>query len=103
MARRGRSRSTASRPAIQQLPWREVVNSHGTLPVLDPEGVEQIHNASLRVLEELGIQLWSAEARARFAEAGAIVEGETVRVGRDIIEATLASAPAEFTLSPRNE
>ncbi len=70
--------------------------------MLDPEGVDTIHEASLRVLEELGIELWSAEARRLFADAGAIVEGETVRVGRDIVDAALASAPAEFTLTSRN-
>lgn len=102
MARRGRARSTATEPRIRQLPWRQVENPHGTLPILDPDGVETIHNASLRVLEELGIELWSAEARQRFAQAGAIVDGETVRVGRDIIEAAIASAPREFTLTSRN-
>jgi len=102
MARRGRARSTATEPRIRQLPWRQVENSHGTLPVLDQEGVETIHEASLRVLEELGIELWSAEARQLFADAGATIEGETVRVGRDIIEAALASAPSEFTITSRN-
>lgn len=70
--------------------------------MLSPEGVETIHDASLRVLEELGIELWSAKARQLFADAGAIVDGEIVRVGRDVIEAALATAPAQFTLTPRN-
>ena len=102
MARRGRARSTATEPRIRQLPWRQVQNPHGTLPVLAPEGVDRIHEASIRVLEELGIELWSAEARKLFEDAGAIVEGEVVRVGREIIEAALATAPSEFTLSSRN-
>ncbi len=71
--------------------------------MLDPEGVERIHDASIRVLEELGVELWCPEARQRFANAGAIVEGETVRVGRDIIEHALTTTPASFTLTSRNE
>jgi len=102
MARRGRARSTATEPRIRQLPWRQVKNPHGTLPILDPEGVERIHEASLRVLEELGIELWSEDARKLFADAGATVNGEVVRVGREVIEAALRTAPSEFTLSARN-
>jgi len=102
MVRRGRARSTATEPKIRQLPWRQVENPHGPLPILDEEGVETIHNASIRVLEELGIELWSEAARELFRDAGAIVEGEVVRVGRDVIEAALATAPSEFHLTSRN-
>ena len=102
MARRGRARSTATEPRIRQLPWRQVKNPHGTLPILDPEGVDRIHEASLRVLEELGIELWSEDARKLFADAGATVDGEVVRVGREVIEEALHTAPNEFTLSARN-
>ncbi len=75
------------------------------MEALDAEGVATVHEASLRVLEELGIELWSPAARRLFADAGAIIGGPddtVVRVGRDIIEAALASAPAEFTLTARN-
>jgi trimethylamine--corrinoid protein Co-methyltransferase len=102
MARRGRARSTAVQPRIRQLPWRQVENPHGPLPILDEEGVERIHQASLRVLEELGIELWSEEARDLFADAGATVDGEVVRVGRDVIEEALSTAPSSFTLTSRN-
>jgi len=54
------------------------------------------------VLEDLGIELWSAEARTKFEAAGAIVDGEVVRIGRDIIEHALASTVSEFTLTSRN-
>ena len=87
---------------MRQLPWRQVENPHGTLPVLDTEGVETIHEASLRVLEELGIEVWSEAARSLFADAGAIVDGEVVRVGREVIEAAISTAPATFTMTSRN-
>ncbi len=103
MARRGRARSTATEPRIRQLPWRQVELSHGNFPILDEEGVERIHEGSLRVLEDLGIELWSEEARTLFAEAGATIDGEVVRIGRELIEAALATAPRSFTLTSRNE
>ncbi len=102
MTRRGRRRSSKPDGRIPQLPWRQVVNPHGTLSLLGPEGVQTIHDASIRVLEELGIELWSASARKLFADAGAIVDGETVRVGRDIIDAALTTAPSSVSLTPRN-
>jgi len=102
MARRGRKRSTAAEPVIRQLPWRQVENHHGAFPILEAEGVVAIHDASLRVLEELGIEVWCEEARQLFADAGAIVDGEMVRVGRDIIEEMVGLAPSTFTLTSRN-
>jgi len=102
VARRGRKRNQASEPAIRQLPWRAVKNVHGPMPLLDEEGVDTIHQASLRVLEELGIELWSESARDLFAQAGATIDGEIVRVGRDIIDAALATTPSSFTMTSRN-
>lgn len=103
MTRRGRRRALAT-SAIPQLPWRQVKNAHGTLDVLRPEQVDQIHNASIQVLETAGIELWSADARRLFEEAGAIVDHDTmvVRVGADVIEHALSAAPSSFTLTPRN-
>ena len=100
--RRGRRRAAAGSSAIGQLPWRTVENPYATLQVLDEAGLDAVHAASMRILEELGIELWSAQARRLFADAGAVVEGEIVRVGRDIIDEALSRAPAAFTLTPRN-
>ncbi len=104
MTRRGRRPRATLPTGVPQLPWRQVTNSHGTLDVLRPEQVDQIHEGSLRVLEEYGIRLLSAPARKLFEQAGAIVDHDTglVRVGRDVIEATLATTIPEFTLTPRN-
>lgn len=55
MVRRGRPRVAARSSAIAQLPWRSVENPYGTLQVLDDDGLEAVHNASLRVLAELGV------------------------------------------------
>ena len=103
MTRRGRRRSLPT-SAIPQLPWRQVTNAHGTLDVLRPEQVDQIHDASIQILETSGIELWSADARRLFEEAGAIVDHDTtvVRVGADVIEHALSAAPSSFTLTPRN-
>ena len=100
--RSGGRRRTAG--ALQQLPWRRVENTFRPTELLRAEQVEAIHEASLRILEELGVEMMNAEARSILEQAGALVDHDTgvVRVGRDIVEDRIARAPARFTLTPRN-
>ena len=70
------------------------------MPVFTEDRVVAIHETSLRVLSELGIKVLLPEARRLFAQAGAIVDDaeQMVRIGREIVEAAIASAPKSFTL-----
>ncbi len=104
MVRRGRRERSKSTRGVKQLPWRSVENRFGTLDMLSSEQVDRLHEASLEILEEYGIELMSSRARRLFGEAGALVDDDTgnVRVGRDVIEAALETAPSSFTLTPRN-
>ncbi len=100
----GRSRRAAN-SALPQLPWRDVRNPYAPLAVLSEDQVEAIHDASLRILGELGIELMSADARNLLRARGAEVDESsgTVRLSREIVEQALAKAPAQFTLTPRNQ
>ena len=72
--------------------------------LLSDDQVETIHQASLRVLAELGIELMSAEGRRLFKEAGAEVDdaSQTVRLDPALVDSLIATAPASFTLTSRN-
>jgi trimethylamine--corrinoid protein Co-methyltransferase len=74
------------------------------MEVLSADQLEAIHLTSLRILEELGIEVISPRARAVFAAAGAEVDPEarTVRLDRGLVERALKSAPSSFVLTPRN-
>jgi len=88
---------------LAQLPWRNVVNPFAPLEVLSADQVEAIHLTSLRILEELGIEVMSARGRAVLAAAGAQVEDSgTVRLDRGLVENALKTAPSSFTISSRN-
>jgi len=104
--KRGRRRSGGKRSqsGIQQLPWRQVENPYSPLEPLTPEGIERIHETSMRVLEELGIEVMNAEARSLLAQAGAQIDEASglVRVDRGLIEQALATVPSRVTLTPRN-
>ena len=100
--RAARTRSTGRR--LPQLPWRQVRNPYPPLEILSEEQVEAIHAASMRVLEEIGIELMSPRARRLFKAAGAEVEDPPgiVRVDRGLLAELLASAPSSFTITGRN-
>ncbi|MFW5965857.1 MAG: trimethylamine methyltransferase family protein [Halodesulfurarchaeum sp.] len=70
---------------------------------LDEEGRDAIHEASMYIIEELGIQVKHDEAIEYFEEAGATVEGEyLVKADRSLIEDNVEKAPESFTLHARN-
>jgi trimethylamine---corrinoid protein Co-methyltransferase len=98
---RGRRPSDGRLP---QLAWRAVTNPYAPMEVLTADQLEAIHLTSLRILEELGIELMSRRARDTLRAAGADVDEASgmVCVDRGLVERALATAPATFTLTPRN-
>ncbi|MEX0953967.1 MAG: trimethylamine methyltransferase family protein [Rhizobiaceae bacterium] len=103
--RRSAQRSTGNQSrAIPQLARREVRNPYPAFPLLSCDQVEAIHEASMRLLEEIGIEVLSDAALDRFVKAGAKVDRSTrmVFLDRGLVAEKLATAPAEFTLTPRN-
>ena len=60
--RRGRKVETGPR-AIDQLPWKQPQLTLEPSRILSDDHLEAIHNESLRVLEEIGMDMIYAEAR----------------------------------------
>jgi trimethylamine--corrinoid protein Co-methyltransferase len=105
MVRRSeRLRKSRGGGGIRQLPWRQPHNPYAPLEVLDTGQVEQIHLASLSLLENYGMRVMHAEARELLARAGADVNHETemVRFDRGLVMEKVALAPSEVTLHARN-
>ncbi|WP_299133475.1 trimethylamine methyltransferase family protein [uncultured Amaricoccus sp.] len=88
--------------AIQQMPWRVPLNTDHPTEPLRPEGVAAIHDAAMRVLEEIGIEFLNAEARDYLRAGGCEVTGETVRMDRALVMEKVALAPRQFDIIPRN-
>ena len=102
---RRRERPRVNRSTGAQLtPLPRLINRFPPVEVLSTEQVERIVIAAYRLLEEAGLEIRSARARDYYRKAGALVDDEThvVRMGRDIVEAHLSHAPAEFVLHSRN-
>jgi trimethylamine---corrinoid protein Co-methyltransferase len=95
-------RQRASGPP--QLPWSTVTNPYAPMDLLSVDQVEAIHLASLRILEEFGIELMSPAAREALRTQGASVYEATGNVKMDgaLVMQLVARAPASFTVTPRN-
>lgn len=89
-------------PAIRQTPWRIPVNHDRPTEPLDEAGVARVHAATMRVLEEIGIEFLHPDAVTLLRKAGCTVRDENVRMGRDMVMEMVAQAPSSFTLTPRN-
>jgi trimethylamine---corrinoid protein Co-methyltransferase len=98
--RRGTERAPAGpAPKLPQprLPFEPV-------SLISADELESIHQASLTVLKEIGIDFLHAKAKAMLREIGADVDPKSDRVRFDpaLVEAHIGLAPRQFTLHSRN-
>ena len=64
--------------------------------ILDAEQLERVHQASMRIVEDLGVEFRDEEALAAWRRAGAEVEGQRVRAPRGLLMDLVAKAPRRF-------
>ena len=108
--RRSSSRRETSRDAPssslldRQRPYGVIRNKFPPLDPMSEEQLEKIHHMSMRILEEQGLKVLSADARRRLAAAGAEVDDgeQMVKMDRTLVMDLVSKAPAKFTLTPRN-
>jgi len=102
--RRGGRGSGTVRPATSTVKYRHLKHRFPPTPVVSEDELESIHNASLTVLEEMGIDFMHEGAREILKKAGADVKpgSERVRFDRNLIMETIKTCPSEFTLHARN-
>jgi trimethylamine---corrinoid protein Co-methyltransferase len=74
------------------------------LELLSPEDVRQIHEATLDVIESVGVKYHSQKALDILEANGASVDRETTvaRIPADLVEKALGALPEKFTLGARN-
>ena len=101
--RTGRSSGTV-RAALSTTKYRKLQHRFPQTPVVSEDELEAIHNASLTILEEIGMDFMHPEARAILKKAGADVKpgSERVRFDRNLILEAIKTCPSEFTLHARN-
>ena len=101
---RRRKRRTAGVPEKTSLPWKNIRNSLPPIEPLSTDEIESIHQASLRVLAELGMKVTDTEARKIYAEGGARVDRaeELVYLDPEMVVEVIKTVPAEYIHNARN-
>lgn len=87
-----------------QIPFRTIQNHFAPLEVVTPEQVEQLHEASMQILENTGIMFMDAEALDLWEKAGAKVDHarQHVWIDRGLLIELVAKAPSQFRWCARN-
>lgn len=68
---------------------------------LDSNDIEAIHEATLRILGEVGIALTHPDACALLMDAGAAVAGDRVRLPAPLVERAIEQCPHQITIRGR--
>jgi trimethylamine--corrinoid protein Co-methyltransferase len=85
-------------------PIKSITNPKLSLNILTPQEVQRIHEATLDVIENVGVRFPSARALDIWQSYGASVDRETqiVRAPGNLIESALKKAPPTYTLAARD-
>jgi trimethylamine--corrinoid protein Co-methyltransferase len=102
--RRSARRHKRSELSLLKMPFRQPRNRWPPLELVSPEQIEQLHDASMRILEETGIALLDAETCDLWDKAGARVDhkAQQVWIDRGQLMELVAKAPSSFTWRARN-
>ena len=91
-----------SKQLFRQPDWHIPVNTDEPTEPLDEDGVERVHQAGLKVMEDIGVEFLNEEALGIFRKAGCKVTDTNVRLGRDFVMEMIGKCPSTFTITPRN-
>ncbi|MGQ0601297.1 MAG: trimethylamine methyltransferase family protein [Anaerolineales bacterium] len=102
--RRAARRQQRSESALFKVPFRPIRNTWRPMELLTPEGLEQLHTASMRILEETGMMMMDGETLDLWEKAGAKVDrkAQHVWLDRGLVMEAVAKAPVSFIWRARN-
>tara|TARA_Y100000815_G_scaffold200064_1_gene183654 strand:+ start:663 stop:2087 length:1425 start_codon:yes stop_codon:yes gene_type:complete len=70
--------------------------------LLDDEQVQRIHDASMDIIEEVGVEFRCDDAIGMWRAAGADIDGVTVRIDREHLMSLVGTAPSSYTMVARD-
>ena len=100
-----RERHPTEHPTEGQIDERPRPTAIQGTPAFDPlaHQLDDIHDASMRILRQTGVRVYSDEATALLANAGAHVgAGGLVKIPAHLIEWAVRSSPSSITIYDRN-
>ncbi|MEO1733164.1 MAG: trimethylamine methyltransferase family protein [Pseudomonadota bacterium] len=98
--RGGRRRGIEFLIETRQVDYHNLRNPFPPVPAFSEDRITAIHEASLSVLQDIGVKVLLPEARTLLRQGGARVneEAEMVFIGREMVNAAIASAPKSITM-----
>jgi len=101
--KRARRRSISS-AQLPESKLEQQFNPYAPIEALDTEALDLIHDASMRILEDIGLEILNEKALALWEQDGARVDWDTQRVylDRNRLMELIETVPAEFTLHAPN-
>jgi trimethylamine--corrinoid protein Co-methyltransferase len=102
--RRAARRQKRAETPLLRLPFRPMRNRMPPMEVISGEQLEQLHAASMRILEEIGLSFLDAETLSILEQAGARVDHgkQHAWLDRGLVLEAVAKAPRTFTWRARN-
>lgn len=88
--------------AATAVPMTQPTPDVPTYELLNEENLDKIHNTSLEILSDVGIDFYDDEAQAILRQHGVRLEGDTAFFDREMIPEYTAKAPRQFTQLARN-
>jgi trimethylamine--corrinoid protein Co-methyltransferase len=100
--RKSRRRSEVAAPA--KLPLQQLRNPYSPIEILSEQDLDAIHDGSMRILEEIGLEVLNERAIDYYEADGARVDrdGGLVFLDRKRVMELIAMVPAQFTLHARD-
>ena len=77
------------------------VKAFPSFRMLTDDQIDVLINAAMEILEKVGYKILHADARKMLKSAGAIVDGEMVKLPQFIVRQCLATAPKGWTIYDR--
>ena len=95
----------AIRLSLRQLDWKIPYNLDTFVEPLNEEAVVMLHNAAMKILEEIGILFLNPDACKILEKAGCKVDfsDSKVKMDRQWVMNMLKTVPEKFSITPRNE
>jgi len=100
--RRRPARNARISGELHQRPFGRVIRPYKPIEVLSADNVAALHETALKVLRDIGMRVLEDDARDRFRRAGAVIDGDNVRLDPAMVAEHLRTVPQSFTLVARN-
>jgi trimethylamine--corrinoid protein Co-methyltransferase len=104
MVRRRSRRSTSTPDQVIRPKAQQLFNPYAPIEVLSTDDLDMIHDGSMRILEEIGLEVLNERALGLYETDGARVDWDLQRVylDRQAVMARLQTVPPKFTFHSRN-